>query len=194
MHEATARGGQGDHTGADHSPFSVGPSGQLRPADPVAAARMAMRLATGEIDERGAADETTRSVLDDPDATPEQRRAAWALRRERELDDLADLTSLWDILNAWGEGRISYREAMARGRIETLEVFAGAALSSDEPFRGMAREEGAIAFVERINREHLSQEDRMVANMILTRRGIGLVDITGLRGNELLARMKTVPR
>ncbi len=34
----------------------------------------------------------------------------------------------------------------------------------------------------------------MAANAILIRRGIGLVDITGLRGNELLARITTMPR
>lgn len=172
MHEAQARVGQVDDPGADYSPFDIGPSGELRPADPVGTALVTVRIATGEIDERGAADEITRAVLDDPDATPEQRRAAWSLRRERGLDDLGEVVGLWDHLHAWGEGRISYREAMAGCGIETLEDLLAAALNSDEPFRGMSREEGAVAFVERIGREHLSHEDRMVANMILIRRGI----------------------
>ena len=47
---------------------------------------------------------------------------------------------------------------MNRLRIETLEEVL-AALNSDKPFRRMSREEGAIAFVERIRREHLSHED-----------------------------------
>ncbi|WP_375383420.1 hypothetical protein [uncultured Sphingomonas sp.] len=159
MHEERHRDAHSGDPEPDHSPFGVGPSGELRPAGPVAAARITMLIATGEIDERGAADETTRAVLDDAEATPEQRRAAWTLRRERNLDDLSDFAGLWDSLHAWGRGGVNYREVMERCGLGTIEELVGAALNSGEPFHDMTREEGTIALVERIRREHLTQQD-----------------------------------
>jgi hypothetical protein len=184
---ATAEASRRGDPAADFGAFRVGPAGELRPADPVAAAAMTVMIATGELDERGAADEVTRDLLRDPEARPEQRQAAWALRRERGLDDLSEVVGLWDHLHAWGRGTISYREVMERCRLETLEDLLAAALNSGEPFRARSREEGAKALVERIHREHLSHEDRLAATMILVRRGIGLGKATGSDDAELIA-------
>jgi len=128
--------------------MKIGPDGQVRPDDPIAAANLTMRIATREIEE----------VV------------------------VADLMTLAEFLEAWGERRIDYRDVMRGFQIETVEGLIDAAFHSQTPF-GPGERAAAIGTAERIFREDGSERDRMLVIMALIRREISIADIPAIQAD-----------
>ncbi len=112
-------------------------------------------------------DEFTRDILSKATSSPEERRAAWQLRRAHQLDNLATLSSIADHLRAWSEGSISYRNVMDRCSLRTLPDLLAAMLNIGEPFAQLSDAQVTCLFMERILREHLFHEDRLIAASIM---------------------------
>lgn len=135
--------------------MKIGPSGEIRPDDPIAAANLTMRIATGEIEEMV----------------------------------VADLMTLAEFLEAWGERRIDYRDVMHGFQIETIEGLIDAAFHSQAPF-GRGERAAAIGTAERVFLEDGSDRDRMLVIMALIRREIPLADVLGIQPDPVVVKIR----